>query len=59
MKKDTKVEPKIDSKAKSLLDYKDSSLHQDFTEIKVLLSILIRDLDVITKLIKIRSGVDV
>ena len=50
-KKDTKVEQKI--------DYKDSSLHQDFTEIKVLLSILIRDLDVVTKLIKIRSGVDV
>lgn len=51
MKKESKVEQKI--------DYKDSSLHQDFAEIKVLLSILIRDLDTVTKLIKIRSGVDV
>lgn len=50
-KKDAKVEQKI--------DYKDSSLHQDFAEIKVLLGILIRDLDTVTKLIKIRSGVDV
>lgn len=40
------------------IDYKDSSLHQDFAEIKVMLGVLIRDLDVITKLIKIRSGVD-
>jgi len=41
------------------IDYKDSSLHQDFAEVKVLLSILIRDLDTVTKLMKIRSGVDV
>ena len=55
MKKDTKVATKVEPK----IDYKDSSLHQDFAEIKVLLSILIRDLDVVTKVMKIRSGVDV
>ena len=52
MKKERKV-------VEQQIDYKDSSLHQDFAEIKVLLSILIRDLDTVTKLIKIRSGVDV
>ena len=50
---------KVNTKVEQKVDYKDSSLHQDFTEIKVLLSILIRDLDTVTKLIKIRSGVDV
>lgn len=50
---------KVNTKVEQKVDYKDSSLHQDFAEIKVLLSVLIRDLDTVTKLIKIRSGVDV
>lgn len=57
MKKENKVVAQKTAEPK--IDYKDSSLHQDFAEIKVLLGILIRDLDVVTKLIKIRSGVDV
>lgn len=51
----TKKEPKAEQK----IDYKDSSLHHDFAEIKQLLGVLVRDLDIVTKLIKIRSGVDV
>lgn len=54
----SKVEPKIEHSVHSV-DYKDSSLHQDFAEIKQLLSVLIRDLDTVTKLLKIRAGVDV
>ena len=41
---------KVNTKVEQKVDYKDSSLHQDFAEIKVLLSILIRDLDTVTKL---------
>lgn len=40
------------------LDYKDSSLHADLTEIKVLLGVMLRDLDTIAKLEKFRSGVE-
>lgn len=55
MKKDTKVEQKI--------DYKDSSLHHDLTEIKVLLGCMLKDIDklseninVVTRIEKIRAG---
>lgn len=38
------------------LDYKDSSLHNDFQEIKVLLGCILKDIDKITEIEKLRAG---
>ena len=38
------------------IDYKDSSLHNDFQEIKVLLGCILKDIDKITEIEKLRAG---
>lgn len=55
-----KKEPKATT---NHIDYKDSSLHHDLTEIKVLLGCMLKDIDklseninVVTRIEKIRAG---
>lgn len=49
-----KKSPKDEGK----VDYKDSTLHQDLTEIKLLLGCMLKDIDTIAKIEKFRSGVE-